>query len=155
MKQCSICKQEKDLSNFHLNKTNSDGLDKRCKLCRKEKARDQYEKDPIKTLLKCKKSECIKKDISFNLDYNYLKSIWTGICPIFNTEITLGNKGCGSHRSAHLDRIDPNKGYIQGNVAYISGRANRIKYNASFHELRKIADWIENQLESATTIREE
>lgn len=50
--------------------------------------------------------------------------------------------------SAHLDRLDPNKGYVIGNVSWISGRANRIKYNATVEELRAIADWMER----ATTI---
>ena len=54
----------------------------------------------------------------------------------------------GSHHSAHLDRLDPNKGYVIDNVSWISGRANRIKYNATVEELRAIADWMER----ATTI---
>lgn len=37
---------------------------------------------------------------------------------------------------------------VIGNVSWISGRANRIKYNATVEELRAVADWMER----ATTI---
>lgn len=60
----------------------------------------------------------------------------------------IESHGRGSHHSAHLDRLDPNKGYVIGNVSWISGRANRIKYNATVEELRAVADWMER----ATTI---
>ena len=54
-----------------------------------------------------------------------------------------GSKGKGSVNSAHLDRFDPHKGYVKGNVAWISGRANRIKYDASLEELKQIVNWME------------
>lgn len=95
-----------------------------------------------------KKSECKRKGIEYNLTPEYLESIWTGVCPIFNVHIERASHGRGSHHSAHLDRLDPNKGYVIGNVSWISGRANRIKYNATVEELRAVADWMER----ATTI---
>lgn len=155
MKKCSICKNLKLLSEFHKNKINLDGLDNRCKSCRKTEARNKYKESPFQTLYRCKKSESKKKGIPFDLESNYLKNIWTGICPIFNIPIEIGTEGCGSHKSGHLDRVIPELGYIKGNVNYISGRANRIKYDASVQELRSIADWLEKQIESATTIRKE
>lgn len=81
---------------------------------------------------------------------DYLEALWTGVCPIFGTELVFASLGRGSTVSAHLDRINPDPlvGYIPGNVAWISGRANRIKYNATVEELRLIADW----MEGATTI---
>jgi hypothetical protein len=42
----------------------------------------------------------------------------------------------------------PVEGYVVGNVQYISARANRIKYNASPSELRKVLAF----MEGATTI---
>jgi hypothetical protein len=46
--------------------------------------------------------------------------------------------------SYSLDRVDNNKGYVPGNVAVISGRANKIKNCGSAAEHRRIANWIEN-----------
>lgn len=152
MKICRICKIELSLLNFHKASGNKDGLDCRCKSCRKNEARLEYKQDPFKSLIRCKKCESKKKEIPFNLDAEYLRSIWTGVCPIFKISIEIGIEGCGSHKSAHLDRLIPELGYIKGNVNYISGRANRIKYDASLMELKQIANWLEHQLESATTI---
>lgn len=44
MKQCSSCKEFKPLSEFHRNRTTSDGLQSCCKKCRKEK----YDSKPLK-----------------------------------------------------------------------------------------------------------
>lgn len=91
---------------------------------------------------------CENKGIEYNLTPEYLESIWTGVCPIFNVPIERASHGRGSHHSSHLDRLDPNKGYVIGNVSWISGMVNRIKYNATVEELRAVADWMER----ATTI---
>ena len=50
-------------------------------------------------------------------------------------------------RSPSLDRVDPDKGYVKGNVWVISARANRIKNNSSPEELRKIAAAVESRQE--------
>ena len=148
MKQCIICNELKEYVEFHKNKTNKDGCDNRCKSCRKLKARENYKKDPFCTLARLKKSECKKKGLAYDLDAEYLRSLWTGVCPVTGNGITIGNSGAGSHKSGHLDRTIPELGYIRGNVAYISGRINRIKYDATLDELKLIVKY----LEGATTI---
>jgi hypothetical protein len=47
--------------------------------------------------------------------------------------------------SPNLDRLDPAKGYVPGNVAVISQKANRIKTDACSSEIRRVADWLEKQ----------
>jgi hypothetical protein len=84
----------------------------------------------------------------FTLTEQDLKDMWTGLCPVFGIHISLGMKGKGSHQSAHLDRFNPDEGYTKENVAWVSGRANRIKYDASLEELKQIVQWMER----ATTI---
>ena len=152
MKICRLCKQHKSLSEFHNNSKKPDGHDDRCRVCRKHEARANYEADPFKTLARLKKSECKKKGIDFNLDAEYLRALWTGICPITGGLITIGNKGMGSSKSAHLDRFNPDMGYVKGNVEYISGRMNRIKYDATVAELERILKWMKQRQEGATTI---
>ena len=151
MKTCRLCKQEKSIDEFHLNKTTKDGYDSRCKLCRKEESRSKYTKDPFSTLARCKKAECKKKGLKYNLDADYLRKLWIGKCPVFDTAITIGNSGYGSHKSGHLDRLDPSLGYTKGNVQYISGRANRIKYDATIEELEQIIEYMKRH-ERAETI---
>ena len=53
----------------------------------------------------------------------------------------LGN----SANSPSLDRIIPDLGYVEGNVAFISGAANTLKLNRTPIILRKIADFVEAQ----------
>lgn len=47
-------------------------------------------------------------------------------CPVLDIPLTIGTRGM-SPNSPTLDRIDPTFGYVRGNVAVISWRANRIK----------------------------
>lgn len=149
MKTCSVCRQVKPLSSFHKNCRKPDGYDITCKECKHTRYLKRRQDDYFTSYCASKKSECKRKGIPYNLTPEYLSEIWTGICPIFGVEITRAAEGRGSTHSAHLDRLDPDKGYVIGNVTWISGRANRIKYDATVEELREIADWMER----ATTSR--
>lgn len=42
-----------------------------------------------------------------------------------------------------MDRVIPELGYVKGNVEIISYRANRLKNDATYHELRAISLWLE------------
>ena len=51
----------------------------------------------------------------------------------------------GNDASPALDKFEPQKGYVPGNIAVISSLANRIKSNTTDPEvLRKVADWMEH-----------
>jgi phenylalanyl-tRNA synthetase beta chain len=41
--------------------------------------------------------------------------------------------------------VNPDRGYVVGNVAVISSKANIIKSNATADEIRKVADWLQLQ----------
>lgn len=146
---CRICKRDLTYVHFHKSRTNKNGLDYRCKRCKKKLAHKERKNNYFGSYISTKRSECKTKGIKFNLTEEYLRNIWTGICPICG--ITLShNKGKGSHHktSAHLDRVIPDKGYIIGNVVWISGRMNRIKYDATIEELENILAY----MKGATTI---
>ncbi len=83
-----------------------------------------------------------------NLDVDYLASIWTGVCPITNTPIRFGfgEPNIQDAERASLDRFDSTKGYVKGNVRYISFRANKIKTDATFEEFEQIYLWWKAQL---------
>jgi hypothetical protein len=58
----------------------------------------------------------------------------------------------GVDASPALDKFEPRKGYVRGNIAVISSLANRIKSNSTDPEvLRKIADWMERFKREQTT----
>ena len=56
------------------------------------------------------------------------------VCPLLGVPL---QRGSWKHHdfSPSLDRIDPSKGYVKGNVWVISYRANQIKNNATLGEL--------------------
>ncbi len=92
-----------------------------------------------------------EKGIPFNITSDYLKEIWTGICPVFKTSIIHGHgRGLGalgaSCELASLDRIIPEQGYVKGNVRWLSHKANLCKNNLTTEQLHKFADWIKGNV---------
>jgi hypothetical protein len=66
---------------------------------------------------------------------------WATHCPILGIELdwlSVRRK----EDSPEFDRIDPAKGYVPGNVAILSKRANRIKNDGTAEEHRKIFEWL-------------
>jgi hypothetical protein len=146
-KQCSVCKELKPLSCFGIRKSGGDGLNYRCKNCQSKSSRDSRSKNPMKTqigtMVKKAKERSREKEIPFDIDIEYLMSIATSHCPIFNVPLEWScfrsNKKGPLPNSPSLDRIVPNRGYVKGNVWIISHRANTIKSNASHEELALVA----------------
>lgn len=86
-----------------------------------------------------------KYGLPVDIDTEYLLSIYPNppICPILGIKLELGvdNKG-STKNSPSLDRIIPQKGYVKGNVIFISGYANIIKQDATPEEVMKVAKWL-------------
>ena len=66
------------------------------------------------------------------------------VCPVLGIPLRFATDARDAH-SPSLDRIRPAEGYVRGNIAVISWRANNLKGDGSAEELRRIADWLENQ----------
>ncbi len=64
-------------------------------------------------------------------------------CPVLGIELRQGIK-VNDPNSWSIDRIDNDKGYIPGNVAVISRRANVLKRDATIAELKAIVEWLNN-----------
>lgn len=100
-------------------------------------------KDPRQWLLWNAKKRAKKAGIPFDLEYDDIE--WPDICPVLGIKIDSylghGGKTGGRENSRSLDRIDPAKGYVKGNVVTISWRANRLKCDATPEEMRRLADF--------------
>lgn len=96
----------------------------------------------------CNKSrDCRARDIPYDLDPEYLASIWVDVCPVLGIPLIDGSKLIGCSRPdnlAELDRLIPDKGYVKGNVHWISRRANRIKSDATVEELERIISYMKD-----------
>ena len=81
-----------------------------------------------------------KKSIDFNIDLEYIKHIYpeNNMCPYLKKKFVRG-KGFSCATSPTIDRIDPTKGYVKGNVEIISMKANIIKNDSSFEEIEMVA----------------
>lgn len=60
------------------------------------------------------------------------------LCPALGIRLIYGRRGTHDN-AASLDRQDPSKGYVFGNVSVISLRANRIKQDATAAEIAAVA----------------
>lgn len=68
------------------------------------------------------------------------------LCPILGTPFIRGDRK-PTPQSPSLDRIDPARGYVKGNVRVISHRANTIKNDASIEELEAVIRYIKESMQ--------
>lgn len=100
--------------------------------------------DPIRAIIGYIKTRAKKRGIEFNLETVDL--VMPDICPVLGVPIAPF-KGKFEPSSASLDRIDPSRGYVKGNVRIISWRANMLKRDCTDPaELRAVADYVERSL---------
>lgn len=80
-----------------------------------------------------------KSKLRTELSIEYYKTLIVDTCPLLNIKLTYDNFiGNTPDNYATLDRIDPEKGYVEGNVQIVSFRANMLKSNATLEELQLI-----------------
>ena len=123
-------------------KANRPEMNRRNRLYASTTLRKKYKDNPAFYLWLAAKKRSLSKNIEFNIEVEDI--VVPKICPILNIPIEILT---GSHmRGSSLDRIDNNKGYIKGNVAVLSRRANRLKSDMSLEEARAILRYMENHL---------
>ena len=90
-----------------------------------------------------------KKNIPYDIDEDYLKSIWPedNKCPALGLEFSKPSEGLKS-TSLSLDRLVPELGYVKGNVAIVSMLANQIMSNATPDQVIAVGNFFKNKLEN-------
>jgi len=89
-----------------------------------------------------------KRNKEFNLTLEDLKLIWEqqeGKCSYLGIKLNLNSYGKIKKdpiTSASLDRIDSSKGYVKGNIQWISRAINYMKNDMSEKEVQQIFDLI-------------
>ena len=108
--------------------------------------REWRKRNPFKFKCSGKRQDCIKRGLPFDLTPEYLEDIWTDVCPVLGVGMDIL-----SHKddlyAPQLDRIKPEVGYIEGNVVWLSRRANNIKGNATIEELKSVLNWMKGETE--------
>lgn len=67
---------------------------------------------------------------------------WPLVCPVLGIPLDWFAES-RQENSPSIDRLDSSKGYIKGNVAIMSWRANRIKNDGTAKEHHQIADFLD------------
>lgn len=120
------------IRNEHYNKKYSMSLLEYEKLSSKEK--ELLEKKVY--LFRRKNHNAKRKGIPFNLKFEDI--IWPTHCPVLNIKLDYNVKKHWGYNSPSFDRHYPHKGYTKGNVYIISARANSLKNNGSFAEIKAL-----------------
>ena len=148
---CSGCERDLPEETFPLRKDviTKDVRRPYCNECRNDISRARYahhkREQPFKLRASRAKSRASYLKVPYNLDAAYLESIWNGKCPVFGHEIYLFGSDRADEYAAELDRIVPERGYVKGNVAFLSRRANRLKNNVTSQELLQLYTWLKEQ----------
>lgn len=135
-KRCGKCQDIKRYSEFRKNKNGAFGLNYYCKQCDKSRI---YYRDRRKILLNAAKKRAKEKNLDFNLSLNDI--VLPEFCPILGIKLEF-NESIVKDNSYSIDRIDPNKGYIIGNIQIVSFKANTLKNNATIEELEKVISYL-------------
>lgn len=86
------------------------------------------------------------KALPFDIDANYLAQIFPqdGRCPALGIPMHWGDE-TGLKDSPSLDRIEPEIGYVRGNVQWVSNLANMIKTSASTEQVCAVGAFMKAQ----------
>ncbi|UQV19448.1 hypothetical protein MU852_06625 [Brevundimonas albigilva] len=93
--------------------------------------RTSRRKRPVRALLDRAKQRARTQSASFSLRLDDI--CVPDVCPVLGIPLVIG--GPRSDASPSLDRIEPDKGYVAGNVRVISDKANRLKGSRTLAEV--------------------
>ena len=164
MKKCNRCKVEKHEDQFIHGKHKCLSCYQKCKeyykqnrekeITRAKKSlqnrprseinetkRAGIRKNPVSYLLWSVKSRAKREGIQFDLTHDDI--VIPEVCPVLGIPLKISD-GYATGSSPSVDRFDPSRGYVKGNVNVISYRANTIKSDASLEELQKVIDYMES-----------
>ena len=130
-RQCTNCK-----AMFEKNPGNTSRL---CKLCNTTRVKTESAETKM---YRRAKSRAHEQGIEFSLEKEDITI--PDVCPVLGSPIyvTKGKSG-GFNNSPSLDKIDPTKGYIPGNIMVMSQLANAMKANATPEQLLAFSRWVQ------------
>jgi hypothetical protein len=110
---------------------------------RRSEERRRFRENPARWFL----ARCRARSKQLGLPFNLTKEdiVIPATCPVLGIPLAVGDR-VATFNSPSIDRLVPSRGYVKGNVAIISKRANQIKNDATPAELRAVAAWLEGAL---------
>ena len=143
---CTKCKNFLPLDQFWPDKNagearrGEDGI-KRSTRCKECKIKEYVGIDPRRKILYNARNRAKARGIECNLTVDDI--VIPELCPVLGIPLvaTVGEGRVPMQENTNaptLDRIDPSKGYVRGNVMVISARANFLKADASLAEAEAV-----------------
>ena len=143
-KICTSCKKNIKQKNFRkIKRSNWTGFYPQCKSCESTLMKVKYRQNPIPQMLSNAKIRAKQKSIDFNLTFEYLKKIFPqdNKCPVIGVDFQFGYKNLDKKNTdfaPSLDRIVPEKGYVEGNVIVVCNIVNRVKSDSTIKILENV-----------------
>lgn len=133
---CLCCNKERPASDFSKHRYTKCGYDLgRCKACKKSK-NDWSKVTPEKKIFNRAKYRASVKGIEFTITLEDIQL--PTHCPVFKRPFIYGD-----HLWTYsIDRLDSSKGYVPGNIAIISNKANMMKSTATAEEVGQLYEWL-------------
>ena len=110
-----------------------------CGDCQKAWRNKDYRQHLIRAMLQNAKQRACQCGVSFDL--TAMDIVIPERCPVLGIELGIGTWG-HTDCSPSLDRFDASLGYVRGNVAVISNRANRLKGDGTLAEHEALVRWM-------------
>ena len=98
--------------------------------------------DPVRFLWQQVRQRARLKGIEFTIEPEDL--FIPEHCPVLGIKLRAPGAGL-ANESPTVDRFDPAKGYVRGNVSVMSMKANRFKNNATLDDLVRLVTWMRAQ----------
>ena len=108
----------------------------------------KHAKDPRKRMLSGAKARAAKAGLPCTITLDDI--VIPTHCPVLGIKLKpiAGQGAGGKDCSPSLDKLVPSLGYVPGNIAVISHRANMIKRNATTREIAKLYRWMSQHIGS-------
>lgn len=148
---CSRCKKITPILEFQFGRKGSEKWYRfsYCNECRRKQLNKNSNKN-IKSFLKSRyhqsKTRCRKLKIKFELTFDYFFNLYihqNGNCFYTDVKMDVCTHGKGKSRySLSIDKIIPEKGYIEGNVVFCTNKMNTVKSDLTLEEIKRwMPEW--------------
>jgi hypothetical protein len=145
MKICIECGVEKQLTDFRIARSGRTKY-RRCKKCMYKRHWAWNKQNPISIMLQSARHRAKRDGLAFSLDKSDI--VIPEVCPVLGIKLAAGDRHNHDYAPT-IERIEPELGYIPGNIAVISYRANRIRNDATLEELERVLRFYQSRKEEA------
>lgn len=152
LKLCKRCETSKPLTEFYFRKQRNVYYTC-CKECFNKRTKEYYKngyQENLNHILKSRVSNIKQRGVPYSKTLKtHLKELWEKQdkkCYYTGIEMVLHGYSDNVKNAMTIDRINPEKGYIEGNVVLCCSIVNKIKQDLSLEELLQICDQIKNHV---------